>query len=263
VKLADAGGAIATAIAATDWKQTKTGETLSIATIAALDPAQPLDAKPLRDDLAKRKLKILDDRVEGNRVTIVVEDASGARARITVDQGGGAILLTARPANPKLPGKCVAIPQATHPVVVRATAIDQRGELRNGETFWDFKTERIHDVDGDGIADWFVPVAKDKHACPEEVSYRVFVARGSCGHDLGVIGPGTFQWDAATVALDASGFRPFAIESHTSKLGKHLVPETTQTTRRFEVKAGKYKQVDIKTQTGKCHHCATWHCTAK
>ena len=152
---------------------------------------------------------------------------------------------------------------ASHPVVVRSMAINQQGEIARGETSWDLETARIHDVDGDGLPDWFVPVAKNKHACPEDVSYRVFVARGTCGHDLGVIGPGSFQFDAATMALGSSGFRPFIVEAHATKMGKHMIAESTQTTRRFEVKNGKYKQVDIKSSTGVCHHCATWSCTAR
>jgi hypothetical protein len=90
----------------------------------------------------------------------------------------------------------------------------------------------------------------------------VFVARGNCGHDLGVIGPGTFQWDAATAAIDASGFRPFTMEAQTGRLGKRGIPEMTTTTRRFAVKRGKYAQVEIKSSTGVCHHCATWHCNS-
>lgn len=196
MKLDDAAGEVARAIAATDFKHARTGETLSVATIAPLDPARPVDTRPLRDDIAKRKLKVLDDHVQGNGIVIVVEDSTGARARIAVDQGGGSILLTARPANPKLPGKCVPIPVENHPVVVRSIAIDQRGEIGRGETF-------------------------------------------------------------------SSGFRPFVVEAHATRIGKRGIPESTRTTRRFEVKRGKYKRVEIKSSTGVCHHCATWSCTAR
>ena len=253
VKLDDAAQAITDAIAKVDLKNSRFGETLSIETIASLDPAKTDDTKPLRANLAKQRLKILDDRMYGNATVLTVEAAGGARARITVDQGGGAILLTARPANPALPGKCVAIPDVKHPVNVTSNHV---------KTLWDLKTERLHDVDGDGIADAFVPVAKTRNACPEEVSFRVFVVRGACGHDLGVIGPGSFQFDAGTTAIDASGFRAFTMETQKSKAGKKGNPEMATTVRRFAVKAGKYKQLDVKTTTGACHHCATWSCTA-
>ena len=262
VKLDDAGKAIADAIAKVEIKHAKFGETLTVDSIAPLDPAKPVDTKPLRAALAKLKLKIIHDRTYGNATVIAVEAANGARAQITVDQGGGTITLTARPANPTLPGKCVAVPDVKHPVYVNSSAINDSGEQGHGRTFWDYKTERIHDVDGDGLADSFVPVAKTKTACPEEVSFQVFVMRGACGHDLGVIGPGSFAFDAGTTAIDVSGFRPFTMQAEKSKPGKRGIPEMTTTIRRFAVKRGKYAQADIKTTTGVCHHCATWHCTA-
>jgi hypothetical protein len=262
VKLDDAAQAIATAAANVDLKHAKFGETLSIETIAPLDPAKPVDTKPLRDNLAKLGLKVIDDRTHGNATIITVQAANGARARVTVDQGGGTILLTARPANPTPPGKCVSIPDVKHPVYVNSAGVNQHGDLGHGKTLWELETARDHDVDGDGIADAFVPVAKTKDACPEEVSYRVFVVRGACGHDLGVIGPGSFEADAGTSAIDASGFRPFTMSAETTKQGKHHIPELTRTVRRFAVKRGKYAQLDRKATTGKCHHCATWSCTA-
>jgi hypothetical protein len=253
VNLGDAAKVVSEAAAKLDLKNAKFGETLTVETIA---PGG--DAKQLRDNLAKLKLKTLYDAPNA----VVVEAANGARARIAFDQGGGSITLTARPANPALPGKCVAIPDAKHPVNVNSTAITQDGEAVDHQSFWDFKTDRLHDVDGDGIPDAFVPVAKTRNACPEEVSFRVFIVRGACGHDLGVIGPGTFGFDAATTAIDTSGFRPFTLEAQTSKLGKQGIPDMTTTTRRFAVKRGKYVLAETKSRTGQCHHCATWRCTA-
>ena len=63
-------------------------------------------------------------------------------------------------------------------------------------------------------------------------------------------------------SVDASGFRAFTMETQKSKAGKKGNPEMATTVRRFAVKAGKYKQLDVKTTTGACHHCATWSCTA-
>ena len=262
VKLDDAATKIADAVAKLDLKTAPFGETLSLDTIAPLDPTKPVDTKALRANLAKHQLEIIDDRTHGNATVITVQSTNGARARIVVDQGGGSIHLTARPANPTLPGKCVAIPDVKHPVYVNSAAINQDGDHGQGRTFWDYKTERIHDVDGDGLADAFVPVAKTRNACPEEVSFRVFVVRGACGHDLGVIGPGSFQFDAGTAAIDASGFRPFTMEAQKSKHGKKGIPEMVTTIRRFAVKRGKYAQADSKTSSGVCHHCATWSCSA-
>ena len=262
IELADAPKTITDAIAKIDPKHARFGETLVIGSLEPGDPAKPVDVKLLRDAIAKQKLKIIDDYMHGNTTVITVEGAGGARARISVDQGGGTIHLTARPRIVKPRGACVPVPDAKHPVTVRSTGTDHKGEQRRGLTFWDYKTERIHDVDGDAISDAFVPIAKTRNACPEDVSFRVYVMRGTCGHDVGVIGPGSFQYDAGTVALDASGFRPFVMEAQKTKFGKRGIPEMSTTVRRFAVKNGKYAQQSTKTTTGVCHHCATWSCVA-
>ena len=90
----------------------------------------------------------------------------------------------------------------------------------------------------------------------------MFVVRGACGHDLGVIGPGSFAFDAGTTAIDASGFRPFVMSAEQTQLGKDGTPEMKTTIRRFAVKRGKYAQADRKVSTGVWHHCSTWHCTS-
>ncbi|MBA3391004.1 MAG: hypothetical protein H0T89_00080 [Deltaproteobacteria bacterium] len=258
-----AGATLADALAKVDRGAAKVGETTIIATVAPGDPAKPVDAAMLRAALGKRKLKILDEHPAdiGQRLVIVVEATTGARGRIAVDPGGGTITLTARPSTAKPPGKCVAIPLVNHAVHVRSRGTDQRGERREGETFWDLATARIHDVDGDGLVDAFVPIAK-RDACPEEVTYRVYAVRGSCGHDLGTLGPGSFAWDASTVALDTSGYRPFTLAAQKTAYGKRRIPEMTTTTRQFAVRKGRYTQVAIKRTKGTCHHCALWTCSS-
>lgn len=256
-----AAATLADALAKVDRSAAKLGETTIIATIAPGDPAKPVDPGPLRAAINTRKLKILDEHPAGTGLVIVVEAATGARGRIAVDAGGGTLTLTARPSTAKPPGKCVAIPLMNHAVHVRSRGIDQRGESREGETFWDLKTARIHDVDGDGLVDAFVPIAK-RHACPEEVTYRVYAVRGSCGHDLGTLGPGSFEWDASTVALDASGYRPFTLAAQKTAYGKRRIPEMTTTTRQFAVRKGRYTQISIKRTKGTCHHCALWTCSS-
>jgi hypothetical protein len=106
-------------------------------------------------------------------------------------------------------------------------------------------------------------IAPSASSCPEEVSYRVYVMRGSCGHDVGVVGPGSLAWDAGSVALDRSGYRPITMESKRSARGRHMIPEVTTTTRTFKVIGGRYKQTAVKRSTGRCHHCASWHCTKR
>ena len=260
VKLDDAGKAISDAIAKVDLKHAKFGETLTVDTIAPL-PSATIDTTALRRSFAGLRLKVIDDRTYGAMTRITVEATNGSRAQIDIEQGGGTITLTARPASPTLPGKCVAIPDVKYTVFVNSTGIDQQGKVGHGQNQWELATARIHDADGDGILDAFVPVAK-KHTCPEAVTYRVFAVRGGCGHDLGVIGPGNFAFDAGTTAIDASGFRPFTMTAEKTQSGKDGTPEMKTTVRRFAVKRGKYAQASSKTSTGVCHHCALWSCNS-
>ena len=95
VKIEDAAKTVVDAAAKLDLKNAKFGETLTIDTIAPLDTSKTIDAGPLRDSIAKLKLKLVDDRMYGNTFVLIVEAANGARARIAFDHGGGAITLTA------------------------------------------------------------------------------------------------------------------------------------------------------------------------
>lgn len=264
VRVNGAADALAAALAKVDPAHAKAGETLLVASIAK--PAPRPDEAPvpmaLRATIARHGWKVIDGYEQTGTIAITIEAASGVRARIAVGPTGGTIMVIPRPSKTKAPGRCVAIPSATHPVVVHSSGVDQRGEMLHGQTFWEFKTSRLHDVDGDGILDAFVPIAK-KHACPEQVSFRVFVVRGSCGHDVGVIGPGSFEPDADRTPLDASGFRPFTMTSRSSKMGARFVPEMTTTRRRFAFAKRSYVQRSVDRRTGRCHHCATWGCTSK
>lgn len=257
IKPAGAVAAIRDAVARVDPKA-PAGAGRLVARIENSDPAG--DGAAIRDALLKAGFTVVHDRTEPGHFVATFEARTGERVRVALDAAGGAITLVAKPSRTRPPGACVAIPSVDHPVRVHSSAIDQEGELRHGQTFWGFKTARLVDVDGDGIDDAFVPVAK-KHACPEDVSWRVYVVRGSCGHDLGVIGPGSIDHASAIARpLDASGFRPLVLTAEKTRTGKRGVPDHITTTRKFEVRGGTYTQVDASQRTGTCHHCATWYC---
>ena len=259
VKPADAVAAIAGAIAKPDPKA-PAGTGRVVALVEKGDPAK--DGAAIRDGLLKAGFTVLDDRSEPGGFAVTFEAKTGERVRVAISAYQGAISLVAKPAKPKLPGACVPIPKVDRPVYVNSSGIDQEGERRHGQTFWGFKMVRLVDVDGDGLDDAFVPVAK-QHACPEEVSWRVYAVRGACGHDLGVVGPGSLDHaDAIAAPLDASGFRPLVLTAESAKLGNQRppLPEHTTTTRSFAVRRGAYAQTATKQQTGVCHHCGTWSC---
>ncbi|HWO26789.1 MAG TPA: hypothetical protein VNO30_49005 [Kofleriaceae bacterium] len=252
-----AAGAIIDAAGKPDPKAL-VGAGVLVARLEKGDPAK--DGAAIRGALVKAGFTLLDDRSEPGLFVATLEAKSGARVRVALDAYQGSITLVARPAKTTPPGACVAIPSVDHPVYVNSSVITHDGELADGQTFWGFKTRRLADVDGDGIDDAFVPVAK-KHACPEAVAWRVYAVRGSCGHDLGVVGPGSID-HAAVIAtpLGASGVRPLVLVAETTAHGRRGVPEHTTTTRRFEVRRGAYALVDTKQLTGACHHCGTWTC---
>ena len=247
---------VAKALATVDAKATP-GTAVVIAHLEKLDVAK--QAPAVRSALAK--LAVVEDRSESGTTVITVEGSTKARAVIVLAAERGAISVVAKPTAVKPPGACVAIPNvAPVEVDVHSSAIDDRGDHREGSTFWRMASGRLFDLDGDALADAFVPIAPKTGVCPEDFSYRVYVMRGACGHDLGVVGPGSFPWNAAAVPLDASGYRPLTVEWRKSSHGARGIPELTTTTRTFAVKGTTYKQTSVQTSTGTCHHCGVWHC---
>ncbi len=159
-----------------------------------------------------------------------------------------------------LPGRCVRPPTVRHEVVVSSSSMGWDGHSHGASTRV-IKTARMLDVDRDGVDDVFVPIPPRKGACPDALSYRVYVMRGRCGHVLGVVGPGKLARDAATVPVDASGFRPITLETVTSKYGDRELEETT-TSRAFAVRSGKYVEVSKQARGGECPHCSIRTCTS-
>jgi hypothetical protein len=201
---------------------------------------------------------VIEDRFDGDVFTLTVAAASGARASISFGPDGGSISATLRPAASIPPGRCLPIPQLSHHVYVTSSGIDNDGEFHESVNRWLLDTFRGLDVDGDGIDDAFVPIAPNRNACPEEVSYRVYVVRGNCGHDLGVVGPGSVTPNPST-PLARSGYRPIVMQAEVAS-HKHRIPDLYTTTRRFEVRGRRYKLVKQTRTGGQCHHCSTWSC---
>jgi hypothetical protein len=256
----DIATTVAHALAKPDPKAPR-GTAVVIGTLDKLDVA--VQAKALRQALAKLPLAVIEDRTEPTGVVITVEAASKARAVIVLGPEGGTLSIVARPRATRPPGPGVAIPNVVTEVDVHSSGVDQKGERRERSTFWRMATSRRLDVDGDGLIDLFVPIPPKQGVCPEDFTYRVFVVRGSCGHEVGVIGPGQLTWDAGTVPLDSSGYRPITLEHRRARHGQDRIPVMTTTTRRFVMVGGSYRQDSIATSSGRCHHCSVWHCTKR
>lgn len=253
IKISDVTDSITRAVDALQPGSARLGVTTRLAEIEGVkDPKASY--RRLRRELGVEGFKVVVDD-EG----LTVENADGVRVLIVLGERSGAIYVTARPNARALRGRCVRPPQRRHQVDVDAGAIDQMGEYHRRQVSWDLATSPRLDVDGDGVLDWFVPIAK-KHDCPESVSWDVYVRRGSCGHRLGRVGPGSPSYDDAIEPPDASGFRPIELVSESTDFGKRGIPEMTTTRSTFAVRKGRYRRVKRDKTTGVCHHCATWSC---
>ena len=242
----------------------KAGVANTVAQIAGVKPADLAKRMaPIKAALGKQSLTIVAEYVEEGVVYLTVEATQGGRARIHLGPTGGEIWVMPRPVSAtKAPGKCVAVPKVSHPVYVNSMGIGQDGETYQGQNYWGFKTVRLADVDGDAILDSFVPVAKGKHDCPEKVSFRVYAMHSSAATTSASVGPGSVGGNVNAVPVDLSGWKPISTSATSNSHGKASIPESITTTRGWAVKAGRYAEISKRQSGGKCHHCATWSCTA-
>src|SRR5262249_50818658 len=139
-----------------------------------------------------------------------------ARATVALGQQGSSVSVTPNPSATTAPGTCVAIPKRSYTVARHSSSIDDGGQFHSSTMRLISSTLSLLDVDGDGVPDAFVPEPRDKNTCPEAVMWRVYVTRGACGHDVGLVGPSLPQSGGP---LDASGFRPLVATSETSVHG--------------------------------------------
>ena len=223
------------------------GETASSTGVAA-------DLDAIRASLVAKRYAILQ-RTDAS-LTVQIKRA---RATIVLDQHGGAIRITPFPSTTVAPGKCVAVPEVTYVVDANGRATNDAGESSESSTHWRLTTQHFLDVDGDGIPDAVVPQPASKTECPGLVMWRVYVMRGTCGHDLGLVGP---DEPKSGGPLGPAGFRPLVTESVTTRRGAGGIPDHVTITNRFAVSHGAYARIDTQQRVGVCHHCALWHCTS-
>ncbi|MFO0748516.1 MAG: hypothetical protein U1F43_23050 [Myxococcota bacterium] len=86
-----------------------------------------------------------------------------------------------------------------------------------------------------------------------------------CGHPVGVIGPGTLD-GAAWQAPFEHGLRTLVVTREKSALsdvieGGGPIPALTRETRTARFDGARYRQAAPQSMTGRCYHCATWHCS--
>lgn len=79
---------------------------------------------------------------------------------------------------PALPGPCVPVPQLKNEV--RST---------DGAMLWEVETHLVAglDLDGHGSPVVLVPPADETELTPERMYWTLYLMRGDCGHELGIV----------------------------------------------------------------------------
>jgi hypothetical protein len=259
----DAIATLSAVIAKPDAKAAA-GAATKIAWIDKIADAEATD-KAWRFALATAKLTIIWEEVDAGSINYVVEAPNKARATITANiWSTGDIWVIAKPIlGKKMRGACVAVPQVVHPFYIVSNGVNNDGERYSKRGDDEMRTRTEVDVDGDAIPDSFVPAPPSKNACRHDTPYRVYVMRGTCGHEAGVVGPGWSERDVLATPPDASGLRPLTMTAEHTETSSSRIPESVRTTRSFVATNGRYALKSKNTTRGVCHHCAVLTCSAR
>ena len=206
--------------------------------------------------------KVLAERSLDHVHVASLIDASGKRAHLLLqaegtDRAAGVFDFSRHPQIP-LTGKCVEPPLRARKFSLDRGAITHDGGYQRGLYEVDVHSQIGHDFDGDGELDALVP-ATDRAACPEDVRWTVYLARGACMHAVGSVGPGELaNWDPPPAA---PGPRPLTFQNDRNALGDGGVVQTTVTTSyTFDAKKSRYVQTNRDERKGVCHHCPWGSC---
>jgi hypothetical protein len=123
---------------------------------------------------------------------------------------------------PPLPGECIPIPK----VVQRVRDLQSRSE-------WTAETHSVPGLDLDGCASPVVVVpAVQANPTLETFCWRLFILRGECGHELGLIGG---VEDPLPLSEKYFGLRSFyVIETATPEISEDLLQGLGTTIYRFD-----------------------------
>ena len=157
----------------------------------------------------------------------------------------------------RLPGRCVAPPQRSRASVVDSGGIDQNGDSRRRIDDDPLQTRPTFDLDGDGVADVLVPLARGG-PCPWQVPHDVYVMRGDCGHRVGTI-VGEVVHDTKVARFD-HGLRVVTTEAVWSALERGAAPIRHERTRQYAFDGRKLRKRTDEERTIECHHCGIERC---
>ena len=257
---ADLAAATAAAVAAADPSTAAAGAATVVARVGATPSLDAL-RRDLPAALVAAGLTVIDPGDATGALRLTVADGRDVRALVTLDADGGQVVVIARPSRARAPGRCVAVPAVRWTTTVHSAGIDWQGQVHRDDTAWTLTTERLADVDGDGVLDAFVPRHRPGD-CPETGRYDVYVMRGACGHRVGRLGPGWPDAATATAAVDGSGFRPLSFTATASGTAPNGTLQRITTVTRFHMGPRGYVRDRTRTTTDTCDDCGGWSCSA-
>jgi hypothetical protein len=167
---------------------------------------------------------------------------------------------TGLPAANLLPGPCLPIPEKAFRidrVAMQASPPDPSFPYE-ARSAVGVSTDRSLDIDGDGQRDALVPEPAPGD-CNNDMHAAVYVARGACGHRVGVV---------VGSVRPTAGSQPGALPDLTTTVESGYqddprVPAQRRTvTRTYRFDGTAYREAGRKTEDAICHHCGTVRCTA-
>lgn len=210
---------------------------------------------------AQARFATLEEAPGGRRVLMSLEAVWGEAGRLR-----GTLEEVASPrALARLPGACLPIPAASFSWQISSSTIGHDGELYSDSRRQTATTTRMVDLDGDGVLEAFVPVARwgkgprQVADCPDDLRWDVWIVRGQCGHLVGRVEGETPAHDTWKTPIGPSGLRELVMESEQSSHTERL-PRLDHFARRHRFNGKGYVKIGEKRSGGTCHHCASWWC---
>lgn len=221
---------------------------------------QELDIPSLRTSLLAVGFTVLPTSTPNDTVLVA---PNGMRLALNPNEP---IRIIDHPVIAKRSNRCLPIPSVTLDLRSDGGLVAEDGQYhRVGNPLAPFSTQRLFDLDGDGVRDAFVPVINHPSDCVTELSWQIWIAQGDCGLLVGTIGPG---WPSVDEALPVpmSGLRPLTtVAEHSQTPAELSAPEKVQqtiTTSHFVAAKFRYRASKSTSATTTCFHCAALACQA-
>ncbi|MBL9023482.1 MAG: hypothetical protein JNL21_14900 [Myxococcales bacterium] len=158
-----------------------------------------------------------------------------------------------------LRGPCVPIPELSFRVDrvhTQSSPPDPSQPFQTNNTV-SVATDRSLDIDGDGARDALVPEPAEGD-CNFDLHRAVYVARGDCGHKVGVVA-GSVEPKTGPIS---SGLPELTTVVEVGAQPDPLQPARRRTIKRtYRFDGATYRKVHEQSEDVVCHHCSTVRCT--